>query len=73
VKPDAHRALLERRFPDLGIESMETFGAGWDTVTYLLNGELVARFPSLDGAPANDLLAVSPMLGSARGPLPATD
>lgn len=55
MKPEIHRLLLERRFPDLAIESMASFGEGWDTVSYLINGDLVAQFPSSDGTPANDL------------------
>jgi len=75
MKLDAHRSLLERRFPDLTIESMALFGAGWDTVTYLINGRLVAQFPNPDGAPANDLRRLLTMLPEiakeVSAPIPA--
>ena len=74
MDPDVHRSLLERRFPDLVIASMASFGAGWDTVTYLINGDLVAQFPASDGAPANDLrrlLAMLPEIGKeVSAPIP---
>jgi aminoglycoside 2''-phosphotransferase len=47
---DQHRAFLERRWPQLGVESFEPLPGGWDCFTYLLNGEWVFQFARLTGS-----------------------
>lgn len=41
---------------------MEPFGEGWDTFTYLVNGDLVAQFPRPTGEPAVTLARLLEML-----------
>jgi aminoglycoside phosphotransferase (APT) family kinase protein len=41
---DAAR-LIERQFPQLAPVELAVLGAGWDNTAYLVNGELVFRFP----------------------------
>lgn len=40
------REILHIAFPDLEIETIEFLGAGWDSQAFLVNGEIVFRFPS---------------------------
>lgn len=41
---DLARALIREQFPALG-RTIEPFGAGWDNTAYLVDGDLVFRFP----------------------------
>ena len=45
VSPDLARALIESTFPDFAPARVEPLGAGWDNTAYLLNDEVVFRFP----------------------------
>lgn len=45
VDAELARALLEEAFADLGSVRVEPFGVGWDNTSYLVNDELVFRFP----------------------------
>lgn len=47
---DDHRAFIRDRWPELGLTTIEPIGAGWDCLTYLVNGEWVFQFPRLEGA-----------------------
>jgi aminoglycoside phosphotransferase (APT) family kinase protein len=49
---EEHRTLLESRFPELTVRTMEPFGDGWDTFSYLVNEDLVAQFARPTGWPA---------------------
>ena len=42
---DEHRAIIEHRWPELGVRTFEPVGDGWDCFTYLVNGEWVFQFP----------------------------
>ncbi|HYH81120.1 MAG TPA: phosphotransferase [Longimicrobium sp.] len=44
VGADLARALIREQFPALG-RTVEPFGSGWDNTAYLVDGELVFRFP----------------------------
>jgi aminoglycoside phosphotransferase (APT) family kinase protein len=44
VTPELARALIREQFPALG-RTVEPFGSGWDNTAYLVDGELVFRFP----------------------------
>jgi aminoglycoside 2''-phosphotransferase len=50
TEPDDHRAFVDRRWPELAVETFDPIGAGWDTFTYLANGEWVFQFPRLAGS-----------------------
>jgi hypothetical protein len=50
TEADEHRAFVERRWPELGVQTFEPIGGGWDCFTYVLNGEWVFQFPRLPGA-----------------------
>jgi aminoglycoside phosphotransferase (APT) family kinase protein len=39
------RTLLAEQFPDLGIHHVRLLADGWDNTVWLVNGELVFRFP----------------------------
>lgn len=45
LPPERARALIELRWPELAPVRLEPFGHGWDNTAYLVNGELVFRFP----------------------------
>lgn len=45
-----HRTFLERRWPELAVETFEPITGGWDCFTYLANGEWVFQFPRLPGS-----------------------
>ncbi len=53
---------------------MEPFGEGWDTFTYLVNGDLVAQFPRSTGEPAvtlDRLLVMLPEIAAeVSAPIP---
>ncbi|HEU4558308.1 MAG TPA: phosphotransferase [Longimicrobium sp.] len=44
VDPELARALIREQFPALA-RTVEPFGSGWDNTAYLVDGELVFRFP----------------------------
>lgn len=44
VDPELARALIREQFPALG-RTVEPFGSGWDNTAYLVDGEIVFRFP----------------------------
>ncbi|HKP76607.1 MAG TPA: phosphotransferase [Longimicrobiaceae bacterium] len=44
LTPELALALVREQFPGLG-RSIEPFGSGWDNAAYLIDGELVFRFP----------------------------
>ncbi|HSU14634.1 phosphotransferase [Longimicrobium sp.] len=44
VSPGLARELIREQFPGLG-RTVEPFGSGWDNTAYLVDGELVFRFP----------------------------
>jgi aminoglycoside phosphotransferase (APT) family kinase protein len=73
---EQHRALLLSRFPDLDVQTMEVIGDGWDTFSYLVNGDHVAQFARPTGEPAvtlDRLLVMLPEIAaevSAPVPLP---
>jgi aminoglycoside phosphotransferase (APT) family kinase protein len=48
--PDDHRAFLERRWPELAVETFEPLPGGWDCFTFLVNEEWVFQFPRLAGS-----------------------
>ena len=48
--PDDHRAFLERRWPELAVETFEPITGGWDCFTYLVNDTWVFQFPRSPGA-----------------------
>jgi aminoglycoside phosphotransferase (APT) family kinase protein len=48
--PDDHRVFIERRWPELALETFERITGGWDCFTYLVNGEWVFQFPRLSGS-----------------------
>ena len=68
------RRLLAERFEDLELESVEELAEGWDNTAFLVDGELVFRFPRRQMAV--DLLrsecGVLPELGP-RLPLPVPE
>ena len=39
-----HRAFIERRWPELALETFDRITGGWDCFTYLVNGEWVFQF-----------------------------
>ncbi|MGE0266464.1 MAG: phosphotransferase [Candidatus Obscuribacterales bacterium] len=45
VDEDLARKLVADQFDCLAIETIEHLGSGWDNTAYLINGELVFRFP----------------------------
>ena len=45
VSLDRARALVSSQLPDLGPRTVEPFGAGFDNTAFLVNGEIVFRFP----------------------------
>jgi aminoglycoside phosphotransferase (APT) family kinase protein len=45
VTPEEVRELLADQFPQLHINNVELLGSGWDNTAYLVNSELVFRFP----------------------------
>lgn len=45
VSPELARSLVEDRFPELRPVRVEPLSEGWDNVAYLVNGDLVFRFP----------------------------
>ena len=44
LSPELALELVRGRFPGLG-RTIEPFGSGWDNTAYLIDGELVFRFP----------------------------
>lgn len=50
IDPDDHRAFLERRWPDLAVETFDPISGGWDCFSYLVNGAWVFQFPRLAGS-----------------------
>lgn len=50
MEPEDHRTFLERRWPELAVETFEPITGGWDCFTYLVNGEWVFQFPRLAGS-----------------------
>jgi aminoglycoside phosphotransferase (APT) family kinase protein len=44
VDPELARALIRWQFPALGT-TIEPFGSGWDNTAFLVDGDLVFRFP----------------------------
>lgn len=65
-------ALIEKHFPQLAPASAEPFGDGWDNSAFLVNGELVFRFPRREVAVrlmATEC-AVLPLLQSLPLPVP---
>ncbi len=44
VTPELARTLIREQFPALA-RTVEPFGSGWDNTAYLVDGELVFRFP----------------------------
>ena len=44
LSPELALELVREQFPGLG-RTVEPFGSGWDNVAYLVDGELVFRFP----------------------------
>jgi len=47
---DDHRALTQRLFPDVEIESFAPLGHGWTVATYDVNGTWVVQFPRSEHA-----------------------
>ncbi len=47
---DDHRAFVDRRWPELAVESFEPILGGWDCFTYLVNEEWVFQFARLAGS-----------------------
>jgi len=45
VEASLVRSLLTSQFPQITIRSIEKLGAGWDNAAYLINNELIFRFP----------------------------
>lgn len=45
VSPEAARELIESQFPELSPAQVTHFSSGWDNVAYLVNDELMFRFP----------------------------
>lgn len=45
VSPELALALIREQFPELGARGVEPFGSGWDNTAYLVDGEIVFRFP----------------------------
>jgi aminoglycoside phosphotransferase (APT) family kinase protein len=45
VDADLAMALIREQFPGLGAGRIEAFGSGWDNTAYLIDGEIVFRFP----------------------------
>ncbi len=45
IETHLYRQLIENTFPELQVREISFLGAGWDSVTVLVNGELVFRFP----------------------------
>jgi hypothetical protein len=39
------RKLIAAQFPEINIDSFKYLGEGWDNKVYLINNELVFRFP----------------------------
>jgi aminoglycoside phosphotransferase (APT) family kinase protein len=37
--------LISEQFAELGAETIESFGSGWDNAAFLINGRIVVRFP----------------------------
>jgi aminoglycoside phosphotransferase (APT) family kinase protein len=71
VDPAQARALIEAQFPALAPVRLEPLGVGWDNTAYLVNDELVFRFPRREIAAP--LLAVETRLLpaiAAQLPLP---
>ncbi|MGZ8652210.1 MAG: phosphotransferase family protein [Actinomycetota bacterium] len=50
IDPDDRRVFLERRWPELVVETFESVPGDWDCFTYLVNGEWVFQFPRLTGS-----------------------
>ncbi len=48
IDTDVYRQLIENAFPEVKVRELSFLGAGWDSVTVLVNGELVFRFPQRD-------------------------
>src|SRR5215207_3534298 len=44
VSPELALELVREQFPGLG-RTIEPFGSGWDNTAYLVDGDLVFRFP----------------------------
>lgn len=42
---DIARRLIEGRFPQLDVRSIQRIGEGWDNAAYLINSEIVFRLP----------------------------
>src|SRR5918911_1437267 len=45
LTPERAASLIERQFPALAPARLEPLGIGWDNAAYLVNGNLVFRFP----------------------------
>jgi aminoglycoside phosphotransferase (APT) family kinase protein len=67
VSPDLASSLIQSQFPDLAPIRVEPLGFGWDNTAYLVNGEVVFRFPRRQVAV--DLLTVEARLLPKLAPL----
>ncbi len=45
VDADLAISLIREQFPGLGMGRIEAFGSGWDNTAFLVDGEIVFRFP----------------------------
>ena len=45
VPPELARRLIQEHFPDIAAVTVVSLGEGWDNAAYLVDGEIVFRFP----------------------------
>ncbi|MDF1837862.1 MAG: phosphotransferase, partial [Planctomycetota bacterium] len=67
------RELLAWQFSGLTVDSIESYGEGWDNVAFLINGGLVFRFPKREAARQameQETLGLSGLRGSLPAPIP---
>lgn len=67
-------SLIREQFPDLGAGGVRPFGSGWDNTAFLVDGDLVFRFPRKQSTvvPLERETRVMPFL-AGRLPLPVPD
>jgi len=67
MSPELALELVREQFPELG-QTIEPFGSGWDNTAYLVDGDLVFRFPRREfavpflGREVRVLPALAPLL-----------
>jgi aminoglycoside phosphotransferase (APT) family kinase protein len=45
IEPKIALSMIAEQFPSINLHSIQILGAGWDNTAFLINGELVFRFP----------------------------